>query len=275
MIQRTRQSRILWPLLVIVYLWVFLAMIGRTGFAYTTYERDTGFRSYLSSLDASSSASGGRSLRLDGDGDYVEIPFADDLNNLSAITIEAWVKREDYRCETVVGNGWRESYWLGFCNQPIRFYHTGYKRVDGRTSIPPGQWIHVAITYDGTTRRYYINGRLDLESTLNNGPISPGSGALYIGADRHGGCTDRALCGFQGLIDEVRIWNVVRTQAEIQADMYRTINGPRPGLLAVWHFDGDARDAVGSHHGTLGGDAQFSPEGFFKRTLYLPVMTIK
>ncbi len=208
------------------------------------------------------------SLLLDGDGDYVEIPFADDLNNFSAITIEAWVKRTASRCETVVGNGWRESYWLGFCYGPIRFYHTGYQWVDGKTPIPPGQWTHIAVTYDGTTRRYYVNGQLDLETTANNGPITaaPGGAVLGIGGDRHGGYY------FQGLIDEVRIWNVVRTQAEIQADMYRTINGPRPGLLAVWHFDGDAQDAVGGHHGVLRGNATFSSERFPSNVIYLPLI---
>ncbi len=215
-----------------------------------------------------------RSLLLDGDGDYVEVPYASDLNTLSAITIEAWVKRTASRCETVVGNGWRESYWLGFCNGPIRFYHTGYQRVDGSTNILPGQWTHIAVTYDGTTRRYYVNGQLDLETTANNGPITgaPGGAVLGIGGDRHGGCTDATLCGFQGLIDEVRIWNVVRTQAEIRADMYRAISGTQPGLVAVWHFDGDAQDAVGGHHGTLQGNATFSSEGFPAAPVYLPLV---
>ncbi|MDQ7029667.1 MAG: M4 family metallopeptidase [Ardenticatenia bacterium] len=200
----------------------------------------------------------GRSLQLDGDGDYVEVSFSDEFNYLNVITIEAWVKRDEYRCETVVGNGWRNSYWLGFCNQPIRFYHTGYKRVDGNATIPPGQWIHIAVTYDGTTRRYYINGQLDKETTENNGPITgnPLQVFLGIGGDYDGGYY------FKGLIDEVRIWNVVRTQAEIRADMYQTITQAQPGLVAVWNFDGDARDALGKHDGILRGDATFSPESF-------------
>ncbi len=206
--------------------------------------------------------SGGGSLALDGDGDYVEIPFAAELNYLNAMTIEAWVKRTATRCETVVGNGWLTSYWLGFCNAPIRFYHGSTQYVDGSVAIPAGTWTHIAVTYDGKTRRYYVNGQLDLETSQNSGPIAPAQDALYIGADRDGGCTDPQLCGFQGLIDEVRIWNIVRTQAEIQADMYQALDQARPGLVAVWHFDGDAQDAVGKNHGIVRGNATFSTESF-------------
>ena len=53
---------------------------------------------------------------------------------------------------------------------------------------------------------------------------------------------------------------------------YRTINGPRPGLLAVWHFDGDAQDAVGGHHGVLRGNATFSSERFPSNVIYLPLI---
>jgi hypothetical protein len=42
---------------------------------------------------------------------------------------------------------------------------------------------------------------------------------------------------FKGQLDEVRIWNVARTQADIQADMYREIPGTSPGLVGYWKFD--------------------------------------
>jgi hypothetical protein len=131
---------------------------------------------------------GGRSLHLDGSGAYVMIPFAHDLNSLTAITIEAWVKRSTRRCETVVGNGWLQSYWLGFCTGPMRFYHGSGQQVAGAAAIPAGQWIHIAVTYDGQTRRYYVNGELDLTSTDQSGSLVQANQLpLYIGADRDGG----------------------------------------------------------------------------------------
>lgn len=201
----------------------------------------------------------GGSLSVDGDGDYVEVAFANDLNTLSAITIEAWVKPDaTYCCPTVVGNGWTRSYWLGLGWSVIRFYHGDRISVDGTTGIRRGQWTHIAVTYDGTTRRYYVNGQLDIETTASNGPVRGNSPPVWlgIGGDFNGGYW------FSGLIDEVRIWNVVRSQAEIQADMRRALDGLQPGLLATWHFDTNAQDAVGNHHGTLRGDAGFSSEGF-------------
>lgn len=215
--------------------------------------RSTSFQA----LSGTTGFSEGRSLQLDGSDAYVEIPYAQELNFLNAITIEAWVKRAGTRCETVVGNGWLESYWLGFCYAAIRFYRGSGTAVDGSASIPAGEWAHIAVTYDGQTRRYYVNGQLDRETSADAGPIMPANQLpLYIGADRDGGYY------FQGLIDEVRIWSVVRSQAEIQSTLYQAIDTKQPGLLAVWHFDGDANDAVGGHHGTLAGDATFSPEGF-------------
>lgn len=102
-----------------------------------------------------------------------------------------------------------------------------------------------------------MNGELDRATTDDAGPLVGANGLpLYIGADRDGGYH------FQGLIDEVRIWNVVRSQAQIQNTLYQAIDSSQPGLLAVWHLDGEASDAVGGHHGLPAGGATYSPEGF-------------
>jgi hypothetical protein len=71
--------------------------------------------------------------------------------------------------------------------------------------MPPGEWTHIAVTYDGRTRRYYVNGQLDLETDANAGPLAPADNLpLFIGADRDGGYY------FHGLIDEVRGKNLSR-----------------------------------------------------------------
>jgi hypothetical protein len=69
---------------------------------------------------------------------------------------------------------------------------------------------------------------------------------------------------FDGLIDEVRIWRVARTQAEIVANMHRAIRWPQLGLVGSWSMDeGSGQvvyDASGNgNNGTLGSDA--SPAG--------------
>jgi hypothetical protein len=200
-----------------------------------------------------------RSLNLEGTNSYVRVPNHPDLNPSSEITIEAWVWRNQAdRCETVVGKNFTSSYWLGFCGTTIRFYAAGTgTSVDGAITIPPQRWTHVAVTYDGTTRRYYVDGDLDISSTANNGPLASNSSDLGIGRDLETSFTHNNFAGF---IDEVRIWSVVRSQAEIQADMYSEVNS-QAGLVEAWRFNGTADGSRGQHDGTLEGSAVYGFEG--------------
>ncbi len=208
----------------------------------------------------------GQSLSLNGDG-FVRVADHPALNPTDALTLEAWVWRDsNARCETVVGKNYTESYWLGFCNGPIRFYAAGSgTAVDGSTSIPARTWTHIAVTYDGVTRRYYVNGELDLQSTANNGPLTDNDSDLGIGFDPE---TSFVHNNFDGFIDEVRLWDRVRTQAEIQEDMRRELFGSDTGLVAYWRFNDSAEDwawSGNSDDGVLEGNAGFTPRGVLPR----------
>ena len=63
---------------------------------------------------------------------------------------------------------------------------------------------------------------------------------------------------FNGIIDEVRIWNVARTAEQIQANINTTLTGQEEGLVGYWNFDdGTAKDLSGNgNDGTLFGDTQ-------------------
>ena len=210
---------------------------------------------------AQPAAEGPKSLLLDGVDSYVSIPYSADLNPAENITIEAWVKRAAFRCETVVGNGYSSSYWVGLCSSFSRLYHGSSQSDDGTTTVSPEVWTHIAVVYSleqgRPVKTFFTNGQPDPQSTLT--PAAEGS-LLYIGADRDGGECPCFL--FQGLIDELRVWNVARTPEEIQGAMYQELDDPLPGLVAAWHFNGDAQDALGQHHGALMGNAAFSDEGF-------------
>jgi hypothetical protein len=78
--------------------------------------------------------------------------------------------------------------------------------------------VHLATTYDGTTQRFFING-VEVSSRQVIGTIDVGTGALRIG-----GNDVWAAEYFQGLIDEVRVFNRVLTGGEITTLM----NAPAP-----------------------------------------------
>jgi hypothetical protein len=101
------------------------------------------------------------------------------------------------------------------------------------------QWIHMAMTWDGTAVRLFVNGVEKNAKTGDNGttmlntigatPVKPVN-LLVIGAyPTHG--------YFSGAIDEFRVWNVARTAAEITATMNKPLVGNELGLTAYYKFD--------------------------------------
>jgi Peptidase family C25/Concanavalin A-like lectin/glucanases superfamily/PQQ-like domain len=207
---------------------------------------------------------------------YVEVPYAADLNTTGmSITIEAWVKRSDAsRCETLVGNGHLTSYWLGFCTARLRFYSHGTgTSVDSNASVPAGVWTHVAVTYDGVTRRYYINGVLDTNSIAGGGALvgRTDGKSLGIGYDMIDSFSQNY---FMGLIQDVRIWNVVRTAQQIRDSMYQSFSGPQPGLLAEWRFNGTLNDSAGGHNGIPHDSALYSTDGAIPHDIRIPQVNV-
>ena len=79
-----------------------------------------------------------------------------------------------------------------------------------------GKWHHLAVTWsannDGETL-VYIDGSVVGRAVTGRTNEIEGGGAFMLGGEQdcYGGCTDPKQ-GFYGLMDEVRIWNIVRTQ---------------------------------------------------------------
>jgi len=212
-------------------------------------------------------------VQLVGSSGHIEIRYSSDLNpSGGGITIEAWVKRDALnRHETLVGNGYRDSYWLGFSSQgKLSFTPYGNKgEVESSGVVPAGIWTHVAVTYDGLTRRFFINGVLDSVSALKPGPIAPApSGhSLGIGFDPD---DMFEVNYFGGRIDNLRIWNYVRNQADIRKGMFQSIGRDLSGLLAEFPFDGSAMDTAGGHVSVLVGQVSFGNEGALPHDIRIP-----
>ncbi len=158
------------------------------------------------------------------------------------MTIEAWVYRQDAnRYETILSHDWPGSYWLGFAPR-LRFYRgTNYAEVS--TVVPAFKWTHVAVSYDGALARFYVNGDLVGTRALANN----GAGKFRKLRVGHNGTDPNdfsAIQRFSGNLDEIRLWSVARSSAEIQENMYRQARG-EPGLAAAFPRGGSIEEVTG------------------------------
>jgi len=103
-------------------------------------------------------------------------------------------------------------------------FGTGTKKIKihAEVTIPVKVWHHIATTFDGTNYKLYMNGEEVNNYTVTAGDTPAATPVRYIGTD------------FMGKIDEVRMWNVARTQAEIQANMNKTLADNVTGMEAYY-----------------------------------------
>jgi hypothetical protein len=182
---------------------------------------------------------------------YVQIPHSPALNPTAAFTFEAWVNvRTTGGCRSIAGKNWHEAWWIGICGETLRSYVRGSNGVAGGGpgvardggDLPPGTWTHIAVVFNGTQRLHYINGEL-AASWAEAGPLTTSDDPVRIGGDVQFNPQP------QGAIDEVRLWSVARTQAQIRAWLNERIRVAQPGLVAVWPLDGSGQDVIGPHDG--------------------------
>lgn len=184
------------------------------------------------------------SLVFDGVDDYVRVADAASLSGFSAITIETWAKPTIATGErAIVGKMYDGSNWeFGLFRRSdgaAEFDWScgascGYFLKSGTAAFPVDQWTHIAGTWSPAGAVLYVNGSLASAGVGGVSGLADTLNAVFIGAGELSGAPARF---WQGGVDEIRVWNVVRTQAEIQADMNRTLVGNEPGLVAYWRMD--------------------------------------
>ncbi len=168
---------------------------------------------------------------------YVNVVNSADLAPLTPFTWESWIK--------VTKTSWAglQSYAtimsIGLTNGTCWFAVSSNGNVVvalgnqfRQTSVHPiafQTWQHVAVTWDGSDVRCYLNGQPD--STNSYSGIVPYSGQpLYIGR----GYTLPQSFSFKGQMNELRMWWVARSQEEIQSTMHQSLSDFEPGLAAYW-----------------------------------------
>jgi gliding motility-associated-like protein len=114
---------------------------------------------------------------------------------------------------------------------------------------------HIAATYNGSMMRYYVNGCLTAETPWS-GNLITNSFATAIGQQSNCQCEQ-----FTGYIDEVRIWNVARTELQIRNNMYNIVNPALQfNLLAYFKFQNNYNNLANfSPAANLVGNPQLQP----------------
>jgi len=116
-------------------------------------------------------------------------------------------------------------------------------------SISLDKWYFLSLTVTVNDKlRAYLNGKLLGETTIGT-PVS-GNSNFRIGWVNSVEEEFFNPASFDGVIDEVRLWNVARTEAELQSTMNSALSGNEEGLVGYWNFDdGTAKDLTTNENG--------------------------
>ena len=174
-------------------------------------------------------------LAFDGKDAFVEIPDSQSLALTSGLTIAMWIYLESYSTAGGTGVTKETSYKFGTRDsKKMELRATtaggawGETHVYGTTDIPLKQWRHIAGTYDTKSGKVvlYLDGKEDGNGSFK-GEITPNASVLWIGRG--------AAPFFEGVYDEIAIWNIALSQAEIQKAMTSlTAVEPLEKLVTKW-----------------------------------------
>ncbi len=193
-----------------------------------------------------------KAATFNGSTSFIAVPSNAEINPTTAITVEAWIYPTFLSNEPAIySNDYLSSTTL-YVVSPT--YKVGFRPKSassnfvGKGIIPLNQWTHIAATYTSGLTSIYINGVFDTSTTAITGPIGINTDSATIGCNKFAGSYFNL---FTGMIDNLRVWNIARTQADIQRDMYipltmRLPSGLYTGLSASYLFDGNALDWSGA-----------------------------
>ena len=161
----------------------------------------------------------GQALSFDGINDLVSVADSTSLHLATGMTLEAWLQPRVLSGYTTAILKERPSHlaYALYANTDTDRAATEVAvatNLDTRSSLqlPLNTWSHLAATYDGAALRLYVNGAL-LSTRAVTGSITASANPLRIGGNNIWGEF------FNGVIDEVRVYNRALTAQEIQSDM--------------------------------------------------------
>ena len=178
-------------------------------------------------VSATSTSVNANALHFDGGDDLIEVPMSIPLFGTNSTTVEFWAKGAPNFSFPINFTGagttivWGPTLALAVYGD--NSYFTGYPIEDC--------WHHYAFTYNGATSTVYayVDG-LPTPTASFQGNFPTVSTNIWLGS-RAGSYP------WNGTMDELRIWNVQRTQAQIQANLFNELAGNESGLIAYYNFN--------------------------------------
>lgn len=169
-----------------------------------------------------------RAWGFDGTDDYVSVVNGGSLNGVSTGTISLWVRWTGVQDASTAGGrygcvtgrqksgGWTNNVISISNSNPASgvlqwSFDSATTQLTGVTAVGDSTWRHVAVTFDGTTQKLYLNGSLESSVALGGSlSSSPPGTVLSLGAwISNGGCY------FKGQIDDARVYSTALSASEI------------------------------------------------------------
>jgi len=186
-----------------------------------------------------SAQGGGYALDFDGSNDYVELSF--NMNNLTQFSIEGWVKTTTYQggrisffgAPYLIRFGRKDDDIWAYAEQTYQSASVGVTSIASSTSDFTGKWYHFAVVCNTSFIKIYVNGNLEANQSISIAGF--GTDANGYNAHIGGRIMNHPPTGYlAGIIDDVRFWNDVRTESEIQENMHKDLVGNETDLRAYY-----------------------------------------
>lgn len=199
----------------------------------------------VSDVEVSLSPVVGQSISFDGANDKLQLVEVQTLNEVvdTAFTFSTWVNAASTGTNRMIGGGQfldgsGASYPFSIQSSGGVFTasietSSGSGLLTGKTTFSDSQWYQIALTYSTSKgAQLFIDG--SLEASVNiSGSLNTVS-SFIVGEDID---QTTGIDNWDGLIDEIRIWNIARDSVSIQNDKDRTISGSSDNLIGYWRLD--------------------------------------
>ena len=211
----------------------------------------------------------------------VSVPHTNALNAYP-LTVTAWFQIMPPNAITVdlvkkydgAVNGWQLQIVSGMLS--ATYFASGLSYVGNGSGlnggfVTDGLWHHVALTVDASGGKLYLDG-----APADSGVWTGSPGAPTTTQDMRLGGLSGPSASIGLLLDEVTVWNVALSQAQIQANKNRSLSGSETGLLAYYRCDEgsgatvtDSAPASGNNEGTRIGAAIYRSSGILPFTPFV------